>query len=155
MNDFLITLILSMLPISELRGAIPYAILKAGINPITVFFVAVLANILIIPIIFFFLDYAHGILLKLKPYEKFFNFYINRKVEKIKKKYETLELFVLFLFVAIPAPGTGAYTGVLLSWFFGLKRKKSFAVVALGVITAGIITTLVTVGGLGIFRLFG
>jgi len=155
MNPFLITIILSMLPISELRGAIPYAILSAGINPITAFLIAVFANILIIPIIFLFLDYIHGTFLKIKPYEKLFNFYITKKVEKIKRKYETLELFVLFLFVAIPAPGTGAYTGVLLAWFFGLRRKKSFAVIALGVITAGIITTLLTIGGIGLFRVFG
>ena len=155
MNPFIITIILSMLPISELRGAIPYAILKAGINPFTAFLIAVFANIFIIPFIFFFLDYLHHIFLRISTYRKLFNFYINKKVEKIKKKYETLELLVLFLFVAIPAPGTGAYTGVLLSWFFELDRKKSFAVIALGVITAGIITTLLTVGGLEIFRFFG
>ena len=155
MNPFIITIILSMLPISELRGAIPYAILKAGINPFTAFFIAVFANILVIPLLLFFLDYFHNIFLKMNTYKKLFNFYIERKVAKIKKKYETLELLVLFFFVAIPAPGTGAYTGVLLSWFFELNRKKSFAVIALGVITAGIITTLLTVGGLGIFRLFG
>ncbi len=131
-EHILITILLSMLPISELRGAIPYAILRAGINPFTAFFVAVLANILIIPIIFFFLDKIHNILLRINPYKKLFNFYIERKVAKVKKKYETLELLALFFFVAIPAPGTGAYTGVLLSWFFELDRKKSFAVIALG-----------------------
>jgi uncharacterized membrane protein len=152
-GNLLITIVLSMLPISELRGAIPYAILN-NINPFTAFFVAVLANILIIPFIFFFLDNLHELFLKIRWYKKLFDFYINKKVEKIKNKYETLGLLVLFFFVAIPAPGTGAYTGVLLSWFFELDRKKSFAVIALGVITAGIITTLLTVGGLGLFKLF-
>lgn len=155
MNPLIVTIILSALPISELRGAIPYAILKAGINPVTAFSVAVLANIIIIPIIFFFLDHIHHFLLKNKSYEKFFNYYINRKVEKVKNKYQTLTLLALLFFVAIPAPGTGAYTGVLLSWFFKLDRKKSFMVIASGVIIAGLITTLVTLGGLGIFRLFG
>ena len=152
MNPILITIILSILPISELRGAIPYAILN-NINPFTAFFVAVLANILIIPLIFFFLDKIHHIFLKINTYEKLFNFYISGKVEKVKKKYEKLELLALFFFVAIPAPGTGAYTGVLLSWFFELDRKKSFAVIALGVITAGIITTLLTISGVGLFNL--
>ena len=150
MNHLIWTIILSMLPISELRGGIPYAILN-GINPITAFLVAVLANILIIPIIFFFLDNIHDFLLKIKLYEKTFNFYISRKVEKVKRKYESLELVVLFLFVAIPFPGTGAYTGVLLSWFFKLDRKKSFAIIALGVITAGIITTVLTLTGISLF----
>ena len=153
MNLWILTIILSMLPVSELRGAIPYAILN-GINPLTAFFIAVLANIIIIPIVFFFLDNIHEFLLKNKSYQRLFDFYINKKVEKVKRKYETLEFFVLFLFVAIPAPGTGAYTGVLLSWIFKLDRKKSFAIIALGVITAGIITTLVTVSGIGLFNLF-
>tara|TARA_Y100000310_G_scaffold343372_1_gene450684 strand:+ start:302 stop:766 length:465 start_codon:yes stop_codon:yes gene_type:complete len=153
MNPWILTLILAILPISELRGAIPYAILN-GIHPITAFLVAVLANIIIIPIIFFFLDRIHKYLLRISPYERLFNHYINKKVEKVKKKYETLELLVLFLFVAIPAPGTGAYTGVLLSWFFELDRKRSFAVIALGVITAGIITIVLTISGVGLFNLF-
>jgi uncharacterized membrane protein len=153
MNPFIITIISSMLPILELRFAIPYAIIN-GINPFTAFFIAVFANILIIPLIFFFLDNIHNLFLKSKSYEKIFNFYITKKVNKVKRKYENLEMFALFLFVAIPAPGTGAYTGVLLSWFFKLNRKKSFAVIALGVITAGIVTTLLTIGGLNLFKLF-
>tara|TARA_Y100000310_G_scaffold86397_1_gene83243 strand:+ start:3956 stop:4420 length:465 start_codon:yes stop_codon:yes gene_type:complete len=152
MNPWILTIILSMLPISELRGAIPYAILN-GINPITAFLVAVLANIIIIPIVFFFLDNIHKFLLRNKSYQKLFDFYVNKKVERVKRKYETLELFVLFLFVAIPAPGTGAYTGVLLSWFFKLDRKKSFAIISLGVITSGITTTLLTISGIGLFNL--
>ena len=152
MHPLIWTIILSILPVSELRGGIPYAILN-GVNPITAFLVAVLANILIIPIIFFFLDNIHDSLLNIKPYEKAFNFYISRKVEKVKRKYENLELAILFLFVAIPFPGTGAYTGVLLSWFFKLNRKKSFATIALGVITAGIITTILTLTGKGLFGL--
>ena len=152
MNLWILTIILSMLPVSELRGAIPYAILN-GINPLTAFFIAVLANIIIIPIVFFFLDNIHKFLLRNKSYQKLFDFYVNKKVERVKRKYETLELFVLFLFVAIPAPGTGAYTGVLLSWFFKLDRKKSFAIISLGVITSGIITTLLTISGIGLFNL--
>ncbi len=74
-------------------------------------------------------------------------------MDKVKRKYESLGLAILFLFVAIPAPGTGAYTGVLLSWFFELDRKKSFATIALGVIVAGIITTLLTLTGKGLFGL--
>ncbi len=152
MHSLIWTIILSILPISELRGGIPYAILN-GINPITAFLFAVLANILVIPIIFFFLDNIHGFLLNNRAYKKAFNFYITRKVDKVKRKYETLGLFVLFLFVAIPLPGTGAYTGVLLSWFFKLDRKKSFATIAFGVITAGIVITFLTLTGRGLFGL--
>jgi len=152
MNPIIWTIILSILPVSELRGGIPYAILN-GINPITAFFIAVLANIIIIPLIFLFLDYIHNFLLNIKSYNKLFNFYINKKVEKVRKKHETLSLLLLFLFVAIPAPGTGAYTGVLLSWFFKLNRKQSFWIIALGVVTAGIITMTAILTGKGLFNL--
>lgn len=150
MNIWILTIIWSVLPVSELRGGIPYAILN-GINPLVAFFLCVFFNILIIPFVFLFLDYVNSFLLKIKPWRKFFDYFLTRKVEKIKLKYETLSYFVLFLFVAVPAPGTGAYTGVLLAWFFKLNRKKSFLVIALGVISAGIIVTLLTVIGKSLF----
>jgi len=147
------SIIFSILPLSELRGGIPYAILN-GISPINAFLICVLANIAIIPVIFFFLDYVNHFLLKIKSWNKFFNFYLNKKVEKAKKKYEILSYLALFFLVAIPAPGTGAYTGVLLAWSFKLNRKKSFAVIGLGVITAGIAVTLLTILGKSLFGLF-
>ena len=153
MNPWFWSIILSILPISELRGGIPYAILN-GISPINAFLICVLANIAIIPVIFFFLDYIHNFLMNIKTYSRVFIYYINRKVEKVRRKYETLSYLVLFLFVAIPAPGTGSYTGVLLAWFFKLDRKKSFAVIGLGVIVAGIITTILTILGKSLFGLF-
>lgn len=152
-NPLLIALILSILPISELRAGIPYAILN-GISPITAFFLCTLANIIVIPIVFFFLDYVNDFLMNIKIWEKFFVKYVDHKVNKIKSKYEYLSYFILFLFVAIPAPGTGAYTGVLLAWFFKMKKKTSFYVIAGGVIVAGIITTILMLLGIGFFMLF-
>jgi uncharacterized membrane protein len=151
MNTIIWTILLSILPVSELRGGIPYAILN-GVSPLVAFIVSVFFNILIIPVIFFFLDYVNCFLLRINSYNRFFNFYLGRKVEKFKRKYAVLSYLVLFLLVAIPAPGTGAYTGSLLSWFFKLDRKKSFWVIALGVVVAGIITTLVTMGGISLFN---
>jgi uncharacterized membrane protein len=152
MNPWILTIIWTILPVSELRGGIAYAILN-GIHPLSAFLVCVLFNILIIPIIFFFLDHINRFLLKIKLWDRFFTGYLTKKTEKIKRKYEVLSFFVLFLFVAIPAPGTGAYTGVLLSWFFKLNRKKSFFVIALGVIAAGIITTILILLGKSLFDL--
>ena len=143
MNSFLYALILSILPVSELRGGIPLAI-GTGVNPIIAFLFATAANILMIPIIFFFLDYFHVHFMKVRPYEKLFNLYVRRLRKKVETK--TLGFFLLFSFVAIPLPGTGAYTGCILSWFFQMQRKKSTYTIALGVLTAGIIITLVSTG---------
>lgn len=143
MNSFLYALLLSVLPVSELRGGIPLAI-GTGINPVIAFLFATAANIIMVPIIFFFLDYFHVHFMKIRPYEKLFNLYLNRLRKKVETK--TLGFFLLFSFVAVPLPGTGAYTGCILSWFFQMQRKKSIYTIALGVLTAGIVITLVSTG---------
>lgn len=143
MTSFLYALILSILPVSELRGGIPLAI-GTGVNPIIAFLFATAANIMMIPIIFFFLDYFHDHFMKIRPYKKLFTIYLNRLRRKVETK--TLGFFLLFSFVAVPLPGTGAYTGCILSWFFQMHRKKSIYTIALGVLTAGIIITLVSTG---------
>jgi len=153
MNAWILTIIGTVLPVLELRWGIPYAILN-NIHPVPAFFICVLLNILIIPIIFFFLDYLNHFLLKIPLWNRFFNYYLNKKVGKVVRKYKELSFFVLFLFVAIPFPGTGAYTGVLLSWFFKLNKKKSFITIALGVLVAGIIVTILTLLGRSLFSLF-
>ena len=150
MHTLLKAILLSIAPISELRGGIPLAI-GLGVNPWTAFFVCVIANILIIPIIFLFLDYLHKYFYKIKIYRIIFDKIVGHARRKFQKHAGTkLEYLVLFLFVAIPIPGTGAYTGALIAWLFGLKRKKSMLSIALAVITAGILVTFIS---LGIFSL--
>lgn len=149
-------MLLSLLPISELRGGLPYAIAH-NINPITAFVFCVIANIIIIPIIFLFLDYLHGKLLKSHSYKKGFNLFLkkirNRK-EKIEKAYESYGIFALTIFVAIPLPFTGAWTGSIIAWLLNLKRWRSFFAIALGVIIAGIIVSLIVSGILTAFNFF-
>jgi uncharacterized membrane protein len=139
-----------MLPISELRGGIPLAF-SYGYSPLQAFLICVASNLIIIPILFFFLDYIHTYLIKIKFYQNQFERYIHRSKKKLEKHVGTKwEYVFLFLLVAIPLPFTGAYTGIILSWFFQLKRKKSYLSIVLGVITAGIIVTLLTKGVINI-----
>ncbi|MBT3985662.1 small multi-drug export protein [archaeon] len=145
-NNLLIAILLSMAPIAELRGGIPYGI-GFGYDPLLVFALCTLANILIILVIFAFLDYLHEFFMNIKPYRKLFTKVVERGRKKIEKRLGTSWEFVaLYLLVAIPLPGTGAYTGTIVSWFFKLDRKKSLVAITLGVITAGIILTLVATG---------
>ncbi|MFH1971978.1 MAG: small multi-drug export protein [archaeon] len=150
MNNLFIAILLSIAPISELRGGIPYGI-GFGYNPILVFALCTLANILIIVIIFLFLDYLHETFMKITLYRKLMDRVILRTKKKIESKvgskWETLALYLL---VAIPLPGTGAYTGCLAAWLFKLNRKKSMLAISLGVLTAGIIITLVSTGVLSL-----
>ena len=144
-------IILSSLPVSELRGGIPLAI-GSGVNPLLAFFVCVFVNILVIFPIFLFLDYFHNKFWRFKFYRKSFKSVIRRSRVRIERHIGSRwEFFVLLLIVAIPFPGTGAYTGSLLAWFFGLDRRKSCLAIAFGVVIAGIIVSLVSVG---VFSLF-
>lgn len=147
-------MLLSILPISELRGGIPFAIAK-GTDPITAFIFCVLANIVIIPFIFLFLDYLHEYFLKIKIYRKTFDILlrkIRRRKKKVEKDYQIYGIIALTFFVAIPLPVSGAWTGVLMAWLLNLKRGRSFLAISLGVIIAGIIITLVATGIIGFLK---
>jgi len=146
MIDILKVALLSILPISELRGGIPLG-LTLGLDITTVYIIAVLFNFLSVPIVFFFLDNLHSYFLKNKLYLLFFTKYIHRNRKKLEKAIGTkAEFWVLVTLVLIPLPMTGAYTGTILAWFFGLKRKKAYLAILLGILIAGIIVTLASLG---------
>jgi len=155
--SILFYVLLSMLPIIELRGGLPLAINYAIQNNLSVplvSFLIILSNILVIFFVFFFLDNLHKIFLKFSFYKKFFNFYLDKmqkKIDKFEKEYSALGFLALAIFVAVPLPGTGAWTGTLISWILGLDRKKSIFSIALGVIIAGILVLLMTLGFLFLF----
>ena len=154
MDGLLQGIILSVLPISELRGGIPVAV-ASGVGLLPAFLSCVLANILVIVPVFFFLDYIHTYLMKISLYNKLFTLYLERVRKRVEAKFaqQTWEYFVLFLFVAIPFPSTGAYTGCLIAWFFEMERKRSFLTIASGVVVAGIVVTaVVSVASLGFLK---
>jgi uncharacterized membrane protein len=145
-------IILTIMPVTELRVGLPVAILYAieqGIPVGLIFCLIVLLNILIIFFIFYFLDHLHHIFLKCNLYKKLFGKYLGKfqkKVDTFEKKYETLGFFALVLFVAVPLPGTGAWTGCLLSWLVGLDRMKSILAISIGVVIAGLFILFGTLG---------
>lgn len=143
--DLAMIILLSLLPISELRGAIPYG-LASGINPILVFVLAVASNILVIPITFFFLNFVHHHLVHVKLYASLFDKFVARTRKKAHKYTEKYGWFGLTLFVAIPLPITGAYTGTLAAWLLGIDVKRSMLALSVGVLIAGIIITSLSVG---------
>ena len=137
-------ILLSMLPVSELRGAIPLGILS-GMPWLSVFIISVLSNFAITPFVFLFLDNINHFFYKFRWYKSFFDKIVIRTRKKIEHRIGTKwELLALFILVAVPLPGTGAYTGVLASWLFKLNRKKSLITILFGIILAAIITTFLT-----------
>ena len=148
----LYAILLTLLPGTELRFGLPVAMLYAqenNISLILIFLLIVLINILLIFFIFFFLDYLHKWLINFKFYERFFKACLKKfqkRVDKFEKRHASLGFLALTLFVAIPLPGTGAWSGSLVSWILGLDRKKSILAISLGVSIAGLLIFLGVLG---------
>ena len=157
-SKLLYAILLTLMPITELRVGLPLAIsyaLENNIPVLLIFLLIVLINLLLILFVFFLLDVLNKYLLKLKFYKKLFNGVLKRfrkRVDKFEEKHEKMGFLALILFVGIPLPGTGAWSGSLLSWILDLDRRKSIMAISLGVIIAG---TIILLGSLGIAKLFG
>ena len=145
-TKYLIVFLISMVPLVELRGAVPYAI-AAGLPVLPSYIIAIIGNMLPMPFIFFF---ARKVLEwgKDKPViGGFFTFCLekgHKGGEKLKEKAGKGLYWALFLFVGIPIPGTGAWTGTLAASILDMDFKKSVKAVICGVILAGIIMGLGT-----------
>ena len=152
---YIITFLVSMVPIIELRGAIPIGVGFGG-NPWICLVIAIVGNMLPVPFIYLF---ARKVLIWGKDKKfigKFFTFCIEKGEKGGKKLQEKAGrgLFVaLMLFVGIPLPGTGAWTGTLAASFLDMDFKSSVLACMLGVIIAGIIIALCTVLGFGAFSI--
>ena len=156
MLNYLIVFLISMVPLVELRGAVPYAI-TMGLPVLPSYIIAIIGNMLPMPFIFFF---ARKVLEwgKDKPViGGFFTFCLekgHKGGEKLKEKAGNSLYLALFLFVGIPIPGTGAWTGTLAASILDMDFKKSVKAVVCGVILAGIIMGLGTKAVHLIFSLF-
>lgn len=143
--QLIIGLLLSIAPITELRLGLPIVLEWTLTNsqPILPWFLLVIVvNCLGILLAWFFLDFVHWELLRIRKYRK----WSKRYLDKIRKKGDFLEIKygkliypAIVFFVTIPATGTGAWTGGALTWVLGLDRKHSFAALSLGILFAGII----------------
>ncbi|MBE5829474.1 MAG: small multidrug export protein [Butyrivibrio sp.] len=141
LKQYIIVFFISMVPLIELRGAVPYAI-ASGLPVLPSYIVAIIGNMIPVPIIFFF---ARKVLEwgKDKPViGKFFTFCLekgHKGGEKLKEKAGKGLYWALFLFVGIPLPGTGAWTGTLAASILDMDFKKSVTATVCGVVLAGII----------------
>ena len=151
MTNFIIVFFVSMVPLIELRGAIPYAV-AFNLPLLPSYIIAIVGNMLPVPIIFLF---ARKVLVwgKDKPViGKFFSFCLEKGEKggkKLKEKAGRGLFLALLLFVGIPLPGTGAWTGTLAASLLDMDFKSSILAVMLGVILAGIIMGLASAGAFG------
>ena len=148
-----LTALFCLLPIFELRGAIPYGMTQelplAFLMPF-----CIILNTLVGPLVYLFLSTAHKLFEHLGWYKKLFDAVVARARKKVQRKVEKYGYLGLALFVAIPLPITGAYTGTLGAWVLGMEPKKTFLAVFLGVLIASTVVTLVAYLGIGALSLF-
>jgi len=133
-------------PISELRGGIPLGI-SLGLDPWFTFFVAIAVNTAIFFPVFFILRLFYDKFLFRIP---LFGRYLASLRKRGKPIVDKYGFWGLFLFVAVPLPFTGAYTGTILAWLLGVNWRKAFPAVGLGVVVAGVIVFLITLGAISI-----
>lgn len=139
-----IVFVLSMVPVIELRGAIPVGWgFKLPLWQTLVLSIG--GNILIIPFVILLFNRVLELLRKFRLTTKIANF-IEARTQRKSEKVENWVFLGLMLFVAIPLPGTGAWTASMIAGLLQMKMRKAFLPVALGVICAAVIVTLVTYG---------
>jgi len=144
---YIIIFIISLFPILELRGGLIAASLL-GLPMWQSFLVCFIGNILPIPFILWFIERILKFM-KDKNILKKLVLWIEKKADSKKGQIEKLGYLGVMIFVAIPLPGTGAWTGCLIAALLGMDRKKSFVAATIGVIIAGIIMLIVSYGVLG------
>ena len=139
-----------MIPVIELRGAIPYGVV-AGLSVHTAFILAVIGNLLPIP---FLIVFTRKVFEWLRTKSE----RLNRMVEKLEKKAESKRDIVekykflgLMILVAIPLPGTGAWTGALVAAMMEMRLKRAMPAIIVGVLVAGVIVTTLTYGAGALF----
>lgn len=139
------TFAISMVPILELRGAIPIGVAH-GLNIWTAIVVSILGNLVPVPFIIIFIK---KIFAWLRNKSRWLNDLVTRMEKRAEKKSEAVQKYAfwgLFILVAIPLPGTGAWTGALVAAMLELPMKRAFPSIALGVVGAGVIVAFVTYG---------
>ena len=150
-SDEGVVFLLSILPISEIRGGMLYAGLT-DMNMVGAFVISFIGNMLPIPIILLFIRKVLSWMRTKKGLGKVVD-WVMRKADKGSKKLGKYTYLGLYLFVAIPLPGTGAWTGALVADFLDLPVRKTLPVITAGVLTAGVIITTLAYTAPDIFRL--
>ena len=145
MKEILMTFLMAMVPVIELRGAIPYGVLQ-GLSIGEALAVSIAGNLAPIPVLIVFTRRVFEWLKGKSTHLNRLVLKLEAKAESKKETVEKWEFLGLVILVAIPLPGTGAWTGALVAAMMDMRLKRAFPAVVIGVIIAGIIVSIVTFG---------
>ena len=144
-SKFLLTLLTAIVPVIELRGAIPVGV-GFGLHPAAAYIAAVIGNMLPVPVIILFVRKIFAWLRKKSPWLEGKVTWLETRAEKKAGLIYKYELLGLLIFVAVPLPGTGALTGALIAALLDIRLKAAFPVILGGVAIAGVIVTCISCG---------
>lgn len=145
LQQCLMTFFMSMVPVVELRGAIPMGI-AMDLNPVLVWLICVIGNMVPVPFILLCIRSIFKWMKKRKGFLQRIVTKMEQKAEKSAQMIYKYELLGLFLLVAVPLPGTGAWTGALVAAMLRMRMKSSILMITLGVCTAGVIVLMLSCG---------
>ncbi len=149
-SDWLITFLVAMVPVIELRGAIPIGV-GLGMSPLWALVVSILGNMVPVPFIILFIRKIFQWMRSHMPRLEKLVARMEAKADKHREMVTKWEFWGLMILVAIPLPGTGAWTGALVAALMDLRMQKSFPAIFIGVVVAGLIVTGITYGFVSIF----
>ena len=147
--DLITSILWSLSPFGESKVGIPYGIAQ-GVNSYLVFFTCFLANVMVFPIMIFFLENVNKNLVKWRPYKKAAIWVAKRTKSGTGNKIQRFGFFGLALFVMLPVPGTGVYAGSIAAYLFQIERKKAFIANSIGIFFSSLIIWGLTVSVKGI-----
>ncbi|MCG2737125.1 MAG: small multi-drug export protein [Candidatus Methanoperedenaceae archaeon] len=150
-NRELIVVLIAMLPLAELRVSIPIAIYAFELDPFTAFYLSVIGNMIPVIPLLLFLEPVSNYLRRWRIGDIFFTWLFERTQRKHNANFEKYGSIGLAIFVGIPLPVTGAWTGCAAAFVFGFKFKNAFLAILAGVIIAGAVVTTLTYMGIKIF----
>ena len=148
------TFFIAALPVIELSGSIPLAILKFGFSPLKAFMISVLGSIFPVIFILILLDWFSRLLMdNSKFFRKFFNWLFEYTRNRHAKKFNYWGNLVLLIIAALPLPiAGGAWTASLVAFVFGINKKHAFVSIAIGTVVAGAIVMAITISGISLFH---
>jgi len=147
MSDLIELILITFLPFLELRASIPYGIFNTNFTVTQVFLICTIANIALAPIIYLFVNYVMHIFLKIKFIDRIYQKLVTRTQRRVHPYVEKYGVLGLALFIGVPLPGSGVYSGALGAYLLGFKFRDYLIAAIIGVLIAGLIVLIISVTG--------
>ena len=155
MKHILYLILITFIPALELRASIPFGILyEQKLHWVWVFVICVVANIVLGFLVFWLIEWLIKVMTLIKPIGKLWNWYVDRVQHRIHKAVEKYGEWGVAVFIGIPLPGSGVYSGALAAYLIGLPFRKFVVANILGVLIAAVLVTTICLTGSSAFNFF-